>query len=273
MSLSQNQIPEAKERFEEAMALSEKNNHTLSICNSLSELGNYYNFTREYEHAEEYHLKALALREANNFISGAITSCITLGEIYSRLDRLDDAMHILEKGMKLSEQIKVKMKMYRIHRLLSEIYEKKKDPEQSLYHYKKYHELHDEVEAEDNARKVKNIQMIVEAEQTKKENAIIKKQKEEIEQKNIKLRETIDELTRARVSRKARAITFTIAIILFIMEDSILHFALKLVPEDSYWLSMLVKIVIIFSLSPINKAIEKYLLHGVMKKRAGIPVA
>ena len=114
------------------------------------------------------------------------------------------------------------------------------------------------MEAEDNARKVKNVQMIFAAEQTWKENAIIKKQKEEIERKNKELLETIDELTRTRISRKARAITFTIAIILFILEDSILHFALTIVPEDSYWLSMAVKIAIIFSLSPINKAIEKY---------------
>jgi hypothetical protein len=126
------------------------------------------------------------------------------------------------------------------------------------------------VEAEDNARKVKNVQMIFAAEQTRKENAVIKKQKEEIERKNKELQETIDELTRTRVSRTARAITFTIAIILFILEDSILHFALNMVPENSYWLSMLVKIVIIFSLGPINKAIEKYLLHRIIKEKKSI---
>src|SRR6185369_8666178 len=239
-----------KQRLEEAMALAEKNDHPLSICNSLSELGNYYNATGEYGKAEQYHLRALAIRETNKFYSGAITSCITLGGIYIKQSRLDDALQILEKGMKKAEQIKVKVKMYLIHQLLSEIYECQNDLQQSIFHYKKYHQLHDEVEAEDNARKVKNVQAIVEAEQTKKENVIIKKQKEEIERKNMEIQETIDELTRTRVSKKARAITFTIAIILFIFEDSILHFALQVVPENSYWLSMLVKMVIILSLGP-----------------------
>ncbi len=265
--MAQNKPAEAKQHFEEAMALAEKNNHPMSICNSLSELGNYYNVTGEYDQAEQCHLRALAIREKNNFFSGATTSCITLGDIYIKQSRLGDALHMLEKGMKMAEQIKVKVKIYRIHQLLSEIYEQQNDLQQSLFHYKKYHELHDEVEAEDNARKVKNVQLIFAAEQTRKENIIIKKQKEEIERKNTELQETIDELTRTRVSRTARAITFTIAIILFILEDSILHFALKIVPQNSYWLSMLVKMAIIFSLSPINKAIEKFLLHRIIKKK------
>jgi hypothetical protein len=190
-----------------------------------------------------------------------------LGEIYLKQSQLSNAMQVLNKGMKTAEQIKVKVKMSRIHYLLSAIYEKQNDVAQALFHYKKYHQLHDEVEAEDNARKVKNIQMVFEAEQTKKENVVIKKQKEEIEKKNIELQDTIDELTRARIGKKARAITLAIAIILFIFEDTILHFALKIVSTDNYFISMLVKMVIIFSLSPINKAVEHYLLKKVIKKR------
>src|SRR6185503_8079273 len=118
----------------------------------------------------------------------------------------------------------------------------------SLFHYEQFHELHEQVELEDSERKLKNAQAVFEAEQTMKENIIIKRQKAEIEQKNIELQETIDELTRARIGKKARAITLIIAIILFIVEDTILHFALKIVPADSYFLSLIVKMVIIFSL-------------------------
>jgi tetratricopeptide (TPR) repeat protein len=270
MCMAQNKPAEAKQHLEQAMALAEKNNHPLSVCNSLSELGNYYNVSGEYGEAEQCHLRALAIREKNNFFSGATTSCITLGSIYIKQSRPGDALQVLEKGMKIAEQIKVKVKIYRIHQLLSEIYERQNDLQKSLFHYKQYHQLHDEVEAEDNARKVKNVQMIFAAEQTRKENIIIKTQKEEIERKNKELLETIDELTRTRISRTARAITFTIAIVLFILEDSILHFALKIVPENSYWLSMLVKMVIIFSLGPINKAIEKFLLHRIIKNKKSI---
>ena len=127
--------------------------------------------------------------------------------------------------------------------------------------------MHEQVAQEDTARQVKSVRLIFEAEQTKKENIIIKKQKEEIEHKNIELQETIDELTRARIGKKARAITLIIAVVSFILEDTILHFALKAVSTNNYFISLFVKMGIIFSLSPINKAIEKYLLKRIVKKR------
>src|SRR6185436_8796061 len=149
--------------------------------------------------------------------------------------RPDDAIAILGKGLKLAEEIKVKLKMYQIHLLLSEIYQGKNDPVKSLFHYKLFHQLHEEVEVEDSERKIKNAQLVFEAEQTMKENIIIKKQKAEIEKKNHELQQTIDELTRTKIGKKARAITLIIAIILFVLEDSILHFALVFVSTDNYF--------------------------------------
>jgi len=169
--------------------------------------------------------------------------------------------------LKLAEQIKVKLKMYQIHLLLSEIYEHKGDLKKSLFHYKLFYDLHKQVEIEDSARKLKNAQMVFEAEQTKKENIIIKKQKELIEKKNIELQDTIDELTRAKIGKKARAFTLVIAISLFIIDDFILHYALTALPANNYFISLIVKMAIIFSLSPINRAIENYLLRKVIKKK------
>jgi len=265
--LAQKKYPESKECFEKAMVVSENSRHPLSVCNSLSEFANYYFTTGDYSGAEQLHIQSLSLREENQFIAGAITNCIRLGEIYIRQFRPDDAIAILEKGLKMAKQIEVKLKMYQIHLLLSQIYKSKNEPAKSLFHYEQFHELKEQVELEDSERKLKNAQMVFEAEQTLKENIIIKKQKQEIERKNIELQETIDELTRARIGKKARAITLGIAIIMFIFEDTILHFALKIVPEDSYFASLIVKMVIIFSLSPINKAVEHYLLKKVIKKK------
>jgi len=58
-----------------------------------------------------------------------------------------------------------------------------------------------------------------------------------------------------------------IAVVLFILEDAILHFALILVPEDNYLVSLVVKMVIIFSLKPINQGVESYLLKKVIKRK------
>lgn len=265
--LMQQKFQDARECFEKAMTVAEQYKHPLSVSNSLTELGNYYFTTGSYAEAEDFHKRSLALREQNQLMGGAITNCIRLGEIYTKQFKPKEAISILEKGLKLATQMNVKPKMYQIHFLLSEIYQSKNDPVKSLFHYKLFHELRDQVEVEDNERKIKNAHLVFEAEQTLKENIIIKKQKAEIERKNIELQETIDELTRARISKKARAITLVIAIILFVMEDTILHFALEFVSTNNYFISMLVKMVIIFSLSPIDKAIENYLLKRLVKKK------
>jgi tetratricopeptide (TPR) repeat protein len=263
--LAQRNFPLAKDCFVKALGDAEKYSNPTSLCNSLSEMGSYFSMAEDFAEAEKFHSQALAKREQNNFTGGAITSCIRLGEIFVKQQRYDEAIAVLGKGLKMAEQIQVKPKIYQIHFMLSQIFESKGELEKGLLHYKQFHELREQVEIEDSARKIKNAQMVFEAEQTKKENTIIKKQKEEIERKNVELQETIDELTRARAGKRARALTLIIAIVLFVAEDPILHYAL-LVAGDNYFVSTAVKIAIIFSLSPINKVIENYLLRKVMKK-------
>jgi len=265
--LEQKKYDDAKNCLEKAMEASDRSGNQVSICNSLSELGNYYYSIENFVEAEKFHERALNLREQNNFTGGAITSCMRLAEIYVKDGMPVKALQLLEKGLQLAMKVNLKMKMYQVHQHLSQIYEQQNEPAKSLFHYKQFYELREQVEQEDNDRKTRNARLIFETEQTKKENTVIKKQKEEIERKNIELQETIDKLTRARVGKKAKAITLVIAIALFIMEDFILHFVLTVVNSSNYFISMVVKIITIFSLSPINKAIEAYLIRKVVKKK------
>jgi tetratricopeptide (TPR) repeat protein len=267
LSMQQNNVEEAKDFFEKALQLSEKNNSPLGISNSLTELANLYFKENDLTESENLNRQALDIRESNHLTAGAITSCMKLGEIYIKEARWDEALDIINKGLAMAEQIKVKPKIYQAHLLLSRIYKHKNDLEKSLHHYEIFHEVREQVQEEDNARKLADAKMIIEAEQTKKENFIIKKQKLEIEKKNIELQNTIDELTLTKVSRKAKALTLGVAILMFIFEDPIIGFSLKLLSSDNYWLSLFLKMAIIFSLSPINKAIEGYLLKKVIKKR------
>lgn len=265
--LMQKKYPEAKNAFDNAMAFADKLNNPMFIAIAVTDLANYHFETGNYAESETLHEQALHLREEHKFIGGAITNCISLAQIYIKQKKRDEAVSLLFKGLKLAEQIKVKPKMVQIHFLLSEIYTDQNNPDKSLLHYKLYHQLHEEVELADNEKKLKNLQLVFDAEQTRKENIIIKKQKAEIEKKNIELQETIDELTRTRVGKKAKVFTLIIAITLFILEEFILHFVLHLLPEDNFYLSLFVKMAIIFSLKPIDNAIEHYLLKKIIKKR------
>ena len=267
VSMQQNQVDEAKQYFEKALQLAEENHTSLGISNSITELANFYFRENNLAEAERLNKQALIMREENHFAAGAITSCIKLGEIYIKQSRWDEALEILNKGLAMAEKLKVKPKIYQAHLLLSKIYKSRNDLEKSLYHYEIFHEMREQVLEEDNARKLADAKLIFEAEQTKKENKIIKKQKLEIEKKNVELQDTIDELTLTKVSRKAKALTLGVAIVMFIFEDPIIGFSLRLLSSNNYWLSLFLKMAIIFSLSPINGAIEHYLLKKVIKRR------
>ena len=224
--MDQQRNAEAKAYFEKALQLSKEHDIPLHQANSLTELGNLYCQTGDHNLAAQLNEQALAIREKHQFTGGAITNYIHLAEIRMFHEDWARALEILGQGLALAEKTGVKLKMYQIHRLMSEAHQHMQGHEKSLHHYKIFHQLREEAEQEDFARKLSDTKMVFEAEQTRKENAIIKKQKEEIQRKNIELQATIDELTVAKVSRKARALTLVVAVVLFAIA-----FAAAVAPE------------------------------------------
>lgn len=176
----------AEKYLYKALQVSELNNNKKSICNSYNALANYYTSISDYTKAIDYNRQALLLRESLNLISGVITNCISLGDIYIKLQRQDEAIEILTKGLELSNKISVKKKKYQIHFMLSEIFESRGDLKKAILHYKYFHETQFELEVEDSNRKISNAKIIFQSEQNKKENIIIKKQKELIEKEKEK---------------------------------------------------------------------------------------
>ena len=265
--LKEKKYENARLMFQEALDAANKAGTPALVSSAETEMANYYFETGNFDESEILHKKAADARIADELISGAISNYIRLGEIHMKQWQQDEAIAVLNKGLAFAEQIKVKPKMYQLHLLLSEIHLYKNELSKSLFHYKQYHYLQDQVGKEDNVKKVKNMKLIFEAEQTKKENNIIKRQKAEIQKKNIELQHTIDELTITRAGKKAKAFTLLIAVVFFVFEDSILHLIFHFLPGNNYWLSVIVKMVFIFSLKPINGAIEHYLVKKVIKKK------
>jgi len=265
--VAQGRNAQAAEMLGRALALAERHQHPLHVSNSLTELAAFRLRTGDLDEAERLTERALAIREQHRLLAGAVTSCLGLAEIRGRRGRWPEARALLERGLAIAEGLAVKPKLAQVHQQLSALYERGGDPERSLLHYKRFHELREQVEREDGARHLADAKAVFEAEQTRRENAIIREQKAEIQRQNRQLQDTIDELTRARIGRKAKALTLGLAIVLFIFQDAILRTALRLLASDNYFLLLGVKMAIIFSLAPINRGIERHLLRQVKGKR------
>jgi tetratricopeptide (TPR) repeat protein len=259
---------DARDVFHRALGLAEEHGHASQTANSLTELATLAFDNGDLDDAASLNERALALRERHHLLGGAVTNCIKLAEIDERRSRWPEALRMLERGLAIAEETKVKPKLAQVHERLSRVQERMGDLPASLAHYKRFHALREEVEREDSARKLADAKLIFEAEETRKENVVIRAQKAEIERKNVELQDTIDELTRARIGRKAKAFTLGVAIVLFIFTDAILRTVLRVLASDNYLLVLVVKMAIIFSLAPINRGIENYLLRRVVRKGA-----
>jgi tetratricopeptide (TPR) repeat protein len=267
VQLRQQHRDEALAILEQALALAEHHQHPLHISNSLTELASFQFSLGNLDEAEALSARALDIRERHRLLAGAVTNCLRLAEIRVNRSRCDEALPMLQRALTVAEELDVKPKMAQAHQQLSQLYERTHDLEKSLHHFKTFHALREEIEREDSARKLADARTVFEAEETRKENAIIRAQKAEIELTNRELQATIDELTRAKIGRKAKAMTLALAIVLFIFQDAILGTALRLLASNNYFVLLAVKMAIIFSLSPINRAIERHLLKRVARKR------
>lgn len=258
---------DAAAMFRQALALAEKHRHPLHVSNSLTELATLHYRQGELDEAQTLSERALDIREQHRLLGGAVTNCLRLAEIHAERRRWMDGLKALRRALAIAEELKVKPKIAQVHLQMSQLCERMNDTDHALEHFKRFHALREEVEREDSAKSLTDAKAIFEAERTRKENAIIRAQKAEIERKNQQLQDTIDELTRAKIGRRAKAMTLGLAIVLFIFQDAILGTALRLLASNNYFVLLAVKMAIIFSLSPINRGIERYLLRRVGRKR------
>jgi prefoldin subunit 5 len=89
---------------------------------------------------------------------------------------------------------------------------------------------------------------------------------ESLEHKNIELQSTIDELTKARVGRKAQTIILFIGLSLFILEEIVLEPIIDSIVQNNIWVSLVIKLVIAFLLKPLESFVESWLLKTTQKK-------
>lgn|GEM_PF-5848366 len=115
-------------------------------------------------------------------------------------------------------------------------------------------------------------------------NILLKQQSEEIQeinnslnQKNIELKLTIDELTRAKASRKAQTYLLIITFLLFMLSESlenffdnnvnnIFEYLFQVELDNTFWASLPFKIMILLLFKPIEGFLEKFFLRQAMDK-------
>ena len=270
----QNKPAEAVEMFQRALQLAEAHDNPLQISNSLTELATLDFRAGKLAEAERLSARALSIREQHRLLGGAVTNCIRLAEIHGKRSEWPEALAVLTRGLAIAEEVRVSRRSPRSTRCCrtctstcttsrrASITTSGSTSCGSRWSGRTAH-ASSPMRGSSSRRS-----------RRRKENVVIKAQKAEIQRKNVELQDTIDELTRAKIGRKAKALTLAVAVVLFIFQDAILRTVLRLMPSENYFLLLAVKMAIIFSLSPINQGIERHLLKKMaQKKKRGMAAA
>ena len=131
-----------------------QNNDAYGIGISLSNLGNNYVISEQYNLAKEYLFKALAIRDSLGNNRGLAYTHNRIGKMYNKLGQLNKAKYHAEKASFHAEktgELKVRRMSYG---LLSDVAASQNDARTELYYFKKMTELEDSLQNSENTKEL-----------------------------------------------------------------------------------------------------------------------
>lgn len=146
------------------------------------------------ERALELHLEALRIRRASDDPQGETTSLLNLGQLYLKRGEIGPAREAAEAALTLAERIGARPKASQAHELLAELYELSGDLYQALHHYRAFHRLREQVFQEEENIKLRNLEIGLEAERSRREAEFLRLRSAELEEKNRQLAGLLHEL-------------------------------------------------------------------------------
>jgi tetratricopeptide (TPR) repeat protein len=247
--------------------------HKTGLARALNDLGVICRNNKEYEEAEKYLSESYKLREQVNHVQGIITTSLELGRLMTLTARYAEAIDYLNKALKQAQAVGSRPKEYQICKALAEVYNKQGRMKEAYDYLQQYISIQMEVAGQDTARRLQQMETKMATEKAEKEaeierlkNVELKNANQIIKEQNNELKDTIDELTKARISRKAISITLVVGIVLFILSEGFLDPFI-----DQYSGSMLysmgAKLIIALMLKPVEGLIEKIMLSRVVAVR------
>ncbi|MBK8911554.1 MAG: tetratricopeptide repeat protein [Chlorobi bacterium] len=154
---SLSEYPNALEYFSRALALHEELGQRSGVARATGNIGGVYGSLSEYPKALEHFTCALALHEELGDRSGVAIITGNLGSLYAQKDFAEynpaKAEELLQQAITLNEELGTKDQLYVAHQSLATLYEQESRFEEALTHFKKFHEVKEEVQSEEAKKK------------------------------------------------------------------------------------------------------------------------
>lgn len=160
----QGDLDQALDHHNRSLELARQTGHELAESRALNDIGTVHLARGELDEAEAFLVDGLEIRRAIGNQSAEITSLLDLGSLFIERGAREKATEHLQRALELAERTKTKPKIYRAHAGLARAYEALGEFEKALHHQKAFHAVKEEVFGEENATRLKNLQIQIEAE-------------------------------------------------------------------------------------------------------------
>ena len=209
------QLEKAFETSLECLRLSEELSQKVPKGYALFRIGNVFMRQSRLNEAREYFLRSLDLsREIDDKFQEA-QSLLYLGKLFLIQENAKQAKENFLESLKVAEEVRAKGLIYEIHESLAELFEKEKDIQSFVRHYKLYHKYKTDVFKEEQETKQKYINLQFEMDKLKQEaeinrltNVVMKEKNEELEKKTDELEQSYNSIS--VLSKIGRDITSTL---------------------------------------------------------------
>jgi two-component system, NtrC family, sensor kinase len=245
----------------------------LETAITYSAFGRWYQNQNMFEEALACHLKLTETVKTVNNLFAETRALINIAICYKKLNKMEEAEQTLKKALSNSETVRSKEMILEAHKILSEIYKHNNNSGLALLHYEKFHEMKEQVMNTEAANRLNNVQVMNKLESARKDaeieklrNVELKNANDELDRKNQELRETIDELTKAKISKLAITFTLILAVGLFVLSEVFLD-PLVDTYSRNIWVGLSAKLFIAILLKPIESFMEKMMINIAMRRK------
>ncbi|MDH5397700.1 MAG: tetratricopeptide repeat protein [Cyclobacteriaceae bacterium] len=199
-----------------------------------------------------YFEQSCTIRKQGQLEDAYTTSLLYKGECLLEMGDLDKAYEVLLEAQELANTYNVPVKKLHLLRLMRDFYKKQGNDAVAIDYFQQFYDLQKTL----NARQVKNIFQL--------KNKQIATQHKEIKEKHTQLKNTLNELARIKVSRRALFFSIITVVVLVIATELFLDPLIEKYSYNSY-LGLAAKVLIAFLLKPIDSMYERLLFRKAVR--------
>ncbi|MGC8865846.1 MAG: tetratricopeptide repeat-containing sensor histidine kinase [Bacteroidales bacterium] len=175
---------QAIEWYKKSLVINQKLENQAGISMINSNLGMLYADLKQYEKSLEHFNQTLNYRQMIKDKVGIITTRINISVVLNNLGRFEESARNLLEALTLARELNDMDQMKSCYGMLSETYEKARQPDKAKYYFDLYRTFHEELQRQKEAKAKKIVEetqlqlQLTEAEKRNKELELLLKQKE-----------------------------------------------------------------------------------------------